>query len=140
MRTNALACLLLVLSVVMFQHSLASVSAQPSGLLNTVQEYLANGFEIRIGHDNYDFANVANATSGGNVTIVSVITATPEVSTMIATAITATIQATTASVSMSTTGGQSNFYLEAAIVIVVAAILGAVVFVRKKKIDESAQT
>ena len=123
MRTNALACLLLVLSVVMFQHSLASVSAQ-----------------LRIGHDNYDFANVANATSGGNVTIVSVITATPEVSTMIATAITATIQATTASVSMSTTGGQSNFYLEAAIVIVVAAILGAVVFVRKKKIDESAQT
>lgn len=124
----------------MFQHSLASVSAQPSGLLNTMQEHLANGLEIRIDHDNYDFANAANATSGGNVTSVSVITATPEVSTMIATAITATIQATTASVSMSTTGGQPNFYLEAAIVIVIAAILGAVVFVRKKKIDESAQT
>jgi hypothetical protein len=122
----------------MFQHSLASVSAQPSGLLNTMQEYLANGLEVRIGHHNHDFANVANATSG-NVTIVSVITATPEVSTMIATAITATIQATTASVSMSTTSGQSNSYLEAAVVIVVAAILGAVVFVRKKKI-ESAQT
>ncbi len=74
--------------------------------------------------------------SGGNTTKVSVITATPEVTTVNATAITTTISATTASVSISTTGGTQNYYFEAAMVVVIATILGIVAFTRKKKLTE----
>lgn len=74
--------------------------------------------------------------SGRNTTQVSVITATPEVTTVNATAITTTISATTASVSISTTGGTQDYYFEAIMVVIIAATLGIVAFIRKKKLDE----
>jgi len=87
--------------------------------------------------NDYDVASSDNVTFAGNTTVVSVITATPEVSIVIATAVTTTISATTASVSISTTGEQRDFYLEAAIIIIIAAVLGAVVFGRSRRFGGS---
>ncbi len=74
--------------------------------------------------------------SQGNTTRVSVITATPRVTTVNATAITTAISARTASISVSVTGGEQDFHLEAALVIAIAVILGLVVFARRKRAIE----
>jgi hypothetical protein len=84
----------------------------------------------------YTYANAAYLDSGANITRVSVITATPRVTTVNATAITTAISATTAAVSVSVTGGEQDFHLEAALVIVIAIILGVIVFARKKRTTE----
>ena len=140
MRKIFVICFLLMTCISVIQFSSLVATAVPSNLVGD-RARDATFFLEDLGTplNNYDIASITNATVGGNTTRVSVITATPQVSTVIATAITTEISASTMSVSISTTGGQQNYYLETAIVIVAAVILGAIVFGRRKKPALSSQ-
>ena len=127
MRKIGVVCLIYVTCALILQTSAlpARLDGHPGAIDSTLRY-------SRVLPRNY-FADVTNVTFGGNTTRVSVITATPQVTTIAASVITATISVTTATVSISTEGGQRNFYLEASIVIIVAVILGALAFARKRK-------
>jgi hypothetical protein len=129
---------MLCISVSQFSFQVAT-AVPPSLVSHGVKEATFYPADLGTSFNDYNIASITNATMGGNTTRVSVITATPEVSTIIATAITTTISASTASISISTTGGQQDYYLEAAIVIIAAVILGALVFGRRKKTAASSQ-
>ena len=134
LRSAGLICFTLMICVLLFQYSLPTTNAISVGPVSyEIQAILSN-----VNSDTllYTYANAAYLDSGANITRVSVITATPRVTTVNATAITTAISATTAAVSVSVTGGEQDFHLEAALVIVIAIILGVIVFARKKRTTE----
>ena len=139
MSKTALICLVFIVVILTFWSSLPNGYAT-QGLTNDgfLASFSGNAFHKLF--DTNDVESMTASTFEANVTKVSVITATPKVSTVNATAITTMISASTASVSIATTGGQQNYYTEAVIVIVIAVILGVIVFARRKKSEETSQT
>jgi len=138
LRKTAVMCLVFMVGILTFWSSLPNGFAMQD-LTSNVLLASFNGNARRL-FDTYDVESMTASTFEANVTKVSVITATPEVSTVNATAITTMISASTASVSIATTGGQQNYYVEAVIVIVIAAILGIIVFARGRKSEEKSRT